>query len=49
MSENFSEKVEKIILKSKELAQEANHIEIQPWHMFLALLDEPESALKKII
>ncbi|OUM67254.1 hypothetical protein PIROE2DRAFT_40226 [Piromyces sp. E2] len=49
MSENFSEKVEKIILKSKELAQEANHIEIQPWHMFLALLDDPDGVLKKII
>jgi ATP-dependent Clp protease ATP-binding subunit ClpB len=49
MSENFSEKVEKVILKSKELAQEANHIEIQPWHMFLALLDDPDSVLKKII
>jgi len=49
MSENFSEKVEKIILKSKELAQEANHIEIQPWHMFLALLDDPDGVLKSII
>jgi len=49
MSANFSERVEKIIIKSKELAQEANNIEIQPYHMFLALLDEPESALKKII
>jgi len=49
MSENFTEKVEKIILKSKELAQEANHIEIQPWHMFLALLDDPEGILKNII
>jgi len=49
MSENFTEKVEKIILKSKELVQEANHIEIQPWHMFLALLDDPDSVLKKII
>ena len=49
MSENFSEKVEKIILKSKELAQEASHIEIQPWHMFLALLDDPDGVLKKII
>jgi len=49
MSENFTEKVEKIILKSKELAQEANHIEIQPWHMFLALLDDPDGVLKNII
>jgi len=49
MSESFTEKVEKIILKSKELAQEANHIEIQPWHIFLALLDDPDSVLKKII
>jgi len=49
MSENFTEKVEKIILKSKELAQEASHIEIQPWHMFLALLDDPDGVLKKII
>jgi len=49
MSENFTEKVEKIILKSKELAQEANHIEIQPWHMFLALLDDPDNVLKNII
>jgi len=49
MSDKFTEKVEKIILKSKELAQEANHIEIQPWHMFLALLDDPENILKNII
>jgi len=49
MSENFSEKVEKIILKSKELAQENSHIEIQPWHMILALLDDEDSILKKII
>ncbi|ORX64289.1 double Clp-N motif-containing protein, partial [Anaeromyces robustus] len=49
MSDNFTEKVEKIILKSKELAQEANHIEIQPWHMFLALLDDPDGVLKKIL
>ncbi|OUM56428.1 hypothetical protein PIROE2DRAFT_18977 [Piromyces sp. E2] len=49
MSENFTEKVEKIILKSKELAQENSHIEIQPWHMFLALLDDEDSVLKKVI
>ncbi|OUM61844.1 hypothetical protein PIROE2DRAFT_44889 [Piromyces sp. E2] len=49
MSENFSEKVEKIFVKSKELAQENNHIEIQPWHIFLALLDDEDSILKKII
>jgi len=49
MSENFTEKVEKIILKSKELAQEANHIEIQPWHMTLALLDDPDGVFKKIL
>lgn len=49
MSENFSEKVEKIILKSKEIAQENSHIEIQPWHMFLALLDDEDSVLKKVI
>jgi len=49
MTQEFTEKVEKIISKSKELVQEYNHIEIQPWHMVLALLDDPDSALKKVI
>jgi len=49
MSNNFTDKVEKIISKSKELAQEANHIEIQPWHMLLALLNDEDNTFKKII
>ncbi|ORX87067.1 AAA ATPase domain-containing protein [Anaeromyces robustus] len=49
MSESFTEKVEKIILKSKELAQEANHTEIQSYHIFLALLDDPDGTLKSVI
>ncbi|ORX87059.1 AAA ATPase domain-containing protein [Anaeromyces robustus] len=49
MSDSFTEKVEKILIKSKELAQENNHIEVQPWHMFLALLDDTDNVLKKVI
>jgi len=49
MSENFTDKVEKIFSKSKELAQEANHIEIQPWHILLALLNDEDNTFKKII
>ncbi|ORX78094.1 AAA ATPase domain-containing protein [Anaeromyces robustus] len=49
MSDNFTEKVEKVFLKSKELAQEASHIEIQPWHILLALLDDSDGVFKKII
>jgi len=50
MTENFSDKVEKILLKSKELAQENSHIEVQSYHILLTLLDEDsDTTLKKII
>jgi len=49
MSENFTEKVEKIFSKSKELAKESSHIEIQPWHILLVLLNDEDNTFKKII
>ncbi|ORX44324.1 AAA ATPase domain-containing protein [Piromyces finnis] len=49
MSSRYSNMAENIILKSKELAQENSHIEIQPWHMFIALIDDEDSMLKKAI
>jgi len=50
MTEKFSDKVEKVLLRSKELAQENSHIEVQSYHILLSLLDENiDNTTRKII
>lgn len=47
--DNFTEKSEKILLASQDLAREAGHIEIQPYHLALALLNDTDNLFKNII
>jgi ATP-dependent Clp protease ATP-binding subunit ClpB len=46
---NYTEKAQEAVLQSQRIAQEMNHQNIEPSHLLLALLEQPEGVVTAIV